>query len=289
MTPTTTGIFKFDVIVDGGLDPFEELRHDAPVAPFSVHIGTESFAADKMTPSELFTRMRSGGPHPTTSQPSPEEYARLFREATRPLLVVTISQGLSSSLNAADQARAEAKVPVHLHDSGTLSGAQAFQLHAALEARERGLDVETAIEWMKRVHEQTELYFTIDTLEYLRKGGRIGQVQATLGNLLGLRPVVTVDKTTGQYTSIRRARSWSKALDAIVDAATARYGDGTPLRAGLLYGESQEEAQSLLERLGAHHPIGWHGLAPVGPGLAVHTGPKAVGLVVAPLEWPWEL
>lgn len=99
---------------------------------------------------------------------------------------------------------------------------------------------------------------------------------------------MTVDKATGQYTSIRRARSWSKALGAIVAATTARYGDGTKLRTGLLYGESQEEAQSLLKRLSANHPIGWHGLAPVGPALAVHTGPKAVGLVVAPQQWPWE-
>lgn len=289
MTPTGAGNFEFDVIADGGLDPFPGLRSNAEVAPFSVHIGTESFPANEITPTELFDRMRSSGPHPTTSQPSPEEYARLFRKATRPLLVVTISKGLSSSLNAADQARGEADVPVHLYDSGTLSGAQAFQLHAALEARERGLDIDTAIEWMKRVHEETELYFTIDTLEYLRKGGRIGQVQATLGSLLGLRPVVTVDKSTGQYTSIRRARSWSKALDAIASAASSRYGAGTPLRAGLLYGESPDEAQNLLTRLAADHPIGWNAAAAVGPALAVHTGPKAVGLVAGPREWPWEL
>lgn len=288
MTPPGTGSFQFDVISDGGLDTFPGLRHNAEVAPFSVHIGPDSFPANEITPDELFARMRSGGPHPTTSQPSPEEYARLFREATRPLLVVTISQGLSSSLNAADQARGEASVPVHLHDSGTLSGAQAFQLHAALEARERGLDIATAIDWMEQVHDETELYFTIDTLEYLRKGGRIGQVQATLGSLLGLRPVVTVDKNTGQYTSIRRARSWSKALDAIVNAATARYASSSPLRAGLLYGEAPDEADKLLTRLKTDHAIVWTEATPVGPALAVHTGPKAVGLVVAPREWPWD-
>lgn len=87
----------------------------------------------------------------------------------------------------------------------------------------------------------------------LRKGGRIGQVQATLGSMLKLRPVVTVDKSTGQYTSIRRTRSWPKASDAIVDAIGARYGAGIPLRAGLLYGDPQDEARDLLERLSASH------------------------------------
>ena len=279
---------KFDVIADGGVDRFEGLLNDAPVAPFSVHIGSDTIPADAIDAAELFARMRSGGPHPTTSQPSPEEYALLYREATRPVLTLTISKGLSSSLNAADQARSATDQTVHLHDSGTLSAAQAFQLHAALSARERGLGVEKAIEWMRLVHAETELLFTIDTLEYLRKGGRIGQVQATLGNLLKLRPVVTVDKSTGQYTSIARARSWVKALDAIVASVSDRYGEGTPLRAGVLYGDERGTAEDLLARLRERHPIVWHGFAPVGAGLAVHTGPRAGGLAVGPGDWPWE-
>jgi len=279
----------FDVATDGGLDAFEELRNDVPYAPFTLNFGPESFLANELPRDEFFARLRTGDPHPTTSQPSPEEFAALYREATRPLLVVTISSGLSGSMNAADQARALVPdAPVTLHDCHTLSAAQAFAVHAAMSARDRGLDVDTALDWMRRVHAETELFFTIDTLEYLRRGGRIGRVQAALGGLMNLKPIVHVDKTTGTYVNAARARSWSKAIAEIAAQVTTRYGSGTPLRVALVYGDAEEDAERLLEALRQEHPVPWSAAAPVGAALAVHTGPKAVGLAVARAAWPWE-
>jgi DegV family protein with EDD domain len=279
----------FDVVTDGGLDAYAELLNDVPSAPFTLNFGTESFRANDLRRDEFFARLRAGDPHPTTSQPSPEEFATLYREATRPLLVITISSGLSGSMNAADQAKA--LVPdarVTLHDCRTLSAAQAFAVHAAMTARERGLDMDTALDWMRRVHAETELFFTIDTLEYLRRGGRIGRVQAALGGLMNLKPIVNVDKTTGTYVNAARARSWPKAVDEIAAQVTGRYGSGTPLRVALVYGEDEADAERLLEALRRQHPVPWSAAAPVGAALAVHTGPKAVGLAVAPAAWPWE-
>lgn len=129
----------FDVATDGGLDAFAELLNDVPYAPFTLNFGPESFLADALPRAEFFARLRKGDPHPTTSQPAPEQFAVLYREATRPLLVATISSGLSGSMNAADQARALAPdAPVTLHDCRTLSAAQAFHVHAAMTARARG-------------------------------------------------------------------------------------------------------------------------------------------------------
>ncbi|MFN2323380.1 MAG: DegV family protein [Trueperaceae bacterium] len=279
----------FDLVSDGGLDAFVDLVNDVPFAPFTLNFGAESFLATELPRDRFFERLTGDGPHPTTSQPAPEAFAELYRAAERPLLVVTISSGLSGSFNAADQARALAPdVPVTLHDARTLSGAQAFQVHAAMTARARGHDVATAIDWMKRVHDETELYFTIDTLEYLRRGGRIGRVQAALGGLLNLKPVVTVDKETGTYTNVARARTWAKALVEIAGQVTERYGEGTPLRVALMHGAEEDVAERVLEHLRERHPIVWTGMAPVGVALAVHTGPVAVGLAVAPGPWPWE-
>ena len=279
----------FDVVTDGGLDAYGELLNDVPYAPFTLNFGPDSFLANELPRDAFFARLRAGDPHPTTSQPSPEEFAALYREATRPLLVITISSGLSGSTNAADQART--LVPdaqITLHDCGTLSAAQAFQVHAAMTARARGLDPDTALDWMRRVHAETELFFTIDTLEYLRRGGRIGRVQAALGGLMNLKPIVHVDKTTGTYVNAARARSWPKAVDEIAAQVTSRYGSGTPLRVALVYGEEEADAERLLEALRREHPVPWSAAAPVGAALAVHTGPKAVGLAVAPAAWPWE-
>jgi DegV family protein with EDD domain len=287
--PDPTATPAFDLVTDGGLDAFGDLRNDVPFAPFALNFGAESFLATELPRDRFFARLTGGGPHPTTSQPAPEAFAALYRAAARPVLAVTISAALSGSLNAADQARALAPdVPVTLHDSRTLSGAQAFQVHAAMTARERGLDAATAVAWMKRVHDETELYFTIDTLEYLRRGGRIGRVQATLGGLLSLKPVVTVDKETAAYATVARARSWSKALVAIAQQVTDRHGEGTPLRVAFMYGADQAPVERVLEHLRERHPIVWSGVAPVGVALAVHTGPVAMGLAAAPGAWPWE-
>lgn len=286
---STPGGPQFDVIADGGLDAYAELLNDVPVAPFSVNFGSETRLASDFSREEFFKRLKSGNPHPTTSQPTPQAYVELLERAERPTLAVTISSGLSGSLNAAEQARAlKPDLPLTLHDSRTLSAAQAFQVHAAMSARAAGHDVATAIAWMKQVSEQTELYFTIETLEFLKRGGRIGRVQATLGGLLNLKPVVTVDKATGAYTNVGRARSWKNALEAVANQVTSRFGEGTPLRLGLLYGEAKDSAQTVLELLQSRHPVVWSAFAPVNPVLSVHTGPSAVGLAAAPGPWPWE-
>lgn len=288
MTQSPLQAAPFEVVADGGLDRFPSLLNGVRVAPFSISFGSQTFSAPDLSRADFFKRLRQGTPHPTTSQPTPEQFRELFEQSPAEVLAVTISQGLSGSLNAATQALSLISKKVTLHSSGTLSAAQAFQVHAAMVARSKGQSIATAVEWMKKVHQQTELFFTIDTLEYLRRGGRIGRVQATLGGLLNLKPIITVDKASGTYSNVGRARSWEKAIEGIAALVTSKHGKGTPLRVGLLYGEETEGANLLLERLKEHHPILWNDLAPVGVALAVHTGPRAVGLAVAAGPWPWE-
>ncbi|OLV16348.1 DegV family protein [Deinococcus marmoris] len=284
----------FAVATDGGLDAFEGLNNAVPVAPFSVNFGDKSFRTDEISRADLFRELETNPQHPTSSQPTPQEWADAIREATATtavpqVLAVTISAGLSGSRNAADQARSVLEgIDVRLHDSGTLSAAQAFQVHAAQTAALRGESLETALEWVRAVQQETELYFTIETLEYLRRGGRIGRVQATLGGLLNLKPVITVDKATGAYTNVSRARSYKGGIEAVGQQVTRTYGEGTPLRVGLLYGTVREDTDMLLEQLKGRHPIVWSGAVGINPVLNVHTGPRALGVAAAPGEWPWE-
>jgi DegV family protein with EDD domain len=278
------------VIADGGLDRFEGLLNDVPVAPFTMTFGNQSFLATDLTPAQFYARLKSDTNHPTTSQPTPQQFAELYRAAGEtPVLCVTISGGLSGSMGSAEAARAlvpEARVTIH--DSRSISAAQAFQVHAAERARQLGHSLDTACAWMKQVADGTELYFTLDDLTYLQRGGRIGRVAAALGGLLNLKPIIAVDKTSGTYQNIGRARAWGKAVAALADRVTARFGAGTPLRLGLLYGGDQTYAEELLEHLNTRHPILWVGHAAVNPVLGVHIGPKTVGLAAAAGPWPWE-
>jgi len=283
---------QFAVVTDGGLDAFADLHNAVPVAPFSLTFGTQNYRMDEITREWLFQEFQRNPAHPTSSQPTPQDWAQAYTAAGAaelPVLALTISAGLSGSRNAAEQALALVpEVPVTLHDTRTLSAAQAFQVHAAVSAARRGETLETALDWVRRTHAETELYFTIETLEYLRRGGRIGRVQATLGGLLNLKPVITVDKQAAIYTNVGRARSYKGATLAVAAQVTARHGEGTPLRLGLLYGSVREDADALLEAIRARHPVVWAGFAGVNPVLNVHTGPRALGVAAAPGGWPWE-
>ncbi|MFC4425362.1 DegV family protein [Deinococcus navajonensis] len=283
----------FQVVTDGGLDAFGSLENGVPVAPFSLNFGAQSYRMDEITREGLYEQLRTNPVHPTSSQPTPQDWLTAA-EATQssgavPILAVTISAGLSGSRNAAEQARAlNPALEWRIHDSRTLSAAQAFQVHAAVTAAQQGQTIETALAWMTAVHQETELYFTIETLEYLRRGGRIGRVQATLGGLLNLKPVITVEKTTGQYTNVGRARTYRSAIEAVTAQVTQKYGEGTPLRVGLLYGSVREDADVALEQLRSRHPVLWSDYAAVNPVLNIHTGPRALGIAAAPGAWPWE-
>lgn len=281
---------SFRVIADGGLDPFEELQNDVPVAPFTMTFGDQSLLATDLTPAQFYARLKSDPHHPTTSQPTPQQFAELYAAAgDTPVLCVTISGGLSGSKGSAEAARA--LVPgaqVTIHDSRSISAAQAFQVHAAERARSLGHGLDTALAWMRQVAEGTELYFTLDDLTYLQRGGRIGRVAAALGGLLNLKPIIAVDKVSGTYQNVARARSWGKAVAALADRVTVRFGAGTPLRLGLLYGDDRGYAEALLGHLQERHPVLWAGFAAVNPVLGVHIGPKTVGLAAAAGPWPWE-
>ncbi len=286
--------YQFGVATDGGLDAYPTLRNDVAVAPFSLNFGTRTYRMQDLTREELYRELETNPTHPTSSQPSPQEWLEAFRRAeafsgSKNVLAVTISSGLSGSRNAAEQAAAMAPdLRVTIHDSLTLSAAQAFQVHAAQTASENGEPLQTALNWMKTISDETELYFTIETLEYLRRGGRIGRVAATLGGLLNLKPVITVDKSSGTYINVGRVRSYKGGIEAVVAQVDRKFGQEAPLRAGLLYGSVREDVDVARKLLEGHHQLLWSGEAGVNPVLNVHTGPRTLGVAAAPGPWPWE-
>lgn len=281
---------SFHVVTDGGCDLIDAMGIGPPSAPLSLSFGDEQFASDELSPTQFYEKLQHSPHHPVTSQPSPEDVADLYRRLSdKPIFGVHISSGLSGTLNAARQAAKEVpEAEVHLHDSKTLSIGLAFQVYAACEAARRGETLQVARDWVERVQRSTHLLFTIDTLEYLQRGGRIGRVQAVLGSLLNLKPLVHVDQDTGTYVGVGRARTFGKAVTAMVRKAEAYMPEGAPLRVGVAYGDNAGEADDLLDQLRDRRTLHWAGTTPVGPTLAVHTGPRTLGVCVAPGVWPWE-
>jgi len=123
--------------------------------------------------------------------------------------------------------------------------------------------------------------YTLDTLEYLRRGGRIGRVQALAGALLHLKPVIRVDPADGKYSTAGKERTIRKSLESIADSLSKKYGEQA-VRASVLHGRFAEQADDLAKLLRQRLNLAQFEILRISPVLGVHTGPGIVGAAVAP-------
>jgi len=264
------------------------------VAPLTILFGDEAFRSGiDITPDEFYRRLSESGVHPTTSQPTAAEFADLYRQLAaenQPILSIHLSEGLSGTVNAARQAaRNVPEMPVTVHDSGTLTSALGLQVLVAARAAQAGYSVEQILPLLAQTHETGGMFFTVDDLSYLHRGGRIGSVRYQLGQILHIKPIITVAKTgpkVGTYIQAGRARSMAKAVDAFVAQIVEHVGAGNKLRAISLYGDSPELAEQLNRRLAETFECVYLEMMPTAPVLGVHVGPKALGVGYAAGDWP---
>jgi DegV family protein with EDD domain len=172
---------------------------------------------------------------------------------------------------------------VHLFDSLTLSGGQRFQVLAAARAMQAGWKVEAILERLEKLRQQTEVIYTLETLEYLRRGGRIGRVQALAGTLLGLKPVIRVDPADGKYSTAGKERTIRKSLESITEGLAKKYGDRR-VWASVMHGRFAEQADALAGLLRGRLNLAQLEILRISPVLGVHTGPGIVGAAVTPME-----
>jgi DegV family protein with EDD domain len=126
--------------------------------------------------------------------------------------------------------------------------------------------------------------YTLETLEYLQRGGRIGRVQALAGSLLGIKPLIRVEKSDGKYSNMGRARTIPKALESIGNHIESLYGKDTPLWVSVLHGQLAEQANKLAEILRGKVKVGKLEVLRISPVLGVHTGPGVVGAAAVPMQ-----
>jgi DegV family protein with EDD domain len=279
------------IVTDSAVDLPEEMfaQYDVERMPLLINFGTESLRSGiDIQPAEFYRRLAADPDHlPTTSQPSVGEFVDLFRrvgQSDRDIVSVHISSGLSGTYNSAVQAARQCpELNITPIDTKTLSAAEGFQVVAAAQAIRRGWPLERLKQRVQEVAEQTDIFFTLDTLHYLQKGGRIGRVQAMAGSLLNLKPVITVDKGPGTYVTVAKGRSMSKSLTLIADHVQDKLKD-RPAWVHVLHTNAVEAAQSLSQQVAARLPNARITLGQIVPVLGVHTGPGCVGAVCGPLD-----
>jgi DegV family protein with EDD domain len=267
----------------------EELQELGVVqAPLLIQFPEGEINSADLTPDEFYDRLEAMRPDiPTTSQPSSGFFADMYSRLARvdpEILSIHISSGLSGTISAARLGGEDLNPPARIRfwDTLTLSGGQRFQVLAAALAARAGWALETIEDRLARIRERTEVIYTLDTLEYLARGGRIGRVKALAGALLHLKPLIRVD-SDGRYSTVGTARTLSKSISDISEHLHHRFAD-EPVWVTVLHGRLAEKAQALVDNLRGRLNITRLELRRISPVLGVHTGPGIVGAAVTPME-----
>lgn len=237
---------------------------------------------------EFYDRLEAMRPAvPTTALPSSGIFANLYRklaETSRQILSIHISSGLSGTFGSARMGGEQTpEAEVETVDSMTLSGGQRFQVLAAAWAAKAGWGLQAIKERLAAIRARTEVIYTLETLEYLARGGRIGRVQALMGSVLKIKPVIRVDHADGKYSTVTKSRTIPQALEAIAGHLQQMYADNA-LWVTVLHGRFAEGAQMLADNLRQRLNIGKLEILRISPVLGVHTGPGIVGAAAVPLE-----
>ena len=283
------------IVTDGGCDlpPALIEKYDIHFAPLSILFGEEIYRSMiDISHDEFYARLAKGDVHPTTSQPTVLDFVTLYQELAklgRPILSIHISEGLSGTgLVAQQAARQLPDLPITYWNSGTLSSPLGMQVLAAARAAHEGYTVEQILPILEQTHRDTELLFTVDDLSYLHRGGRIGSVRYQVGQLLHIKPIITVCKEgekAGTYIPAGRARSMQKAISSFIQIMTERVGAGATIRVLSLYGDDPTLAIQLNEALADAFDCVMLDMVPTAPVLGVHTGPGALGLAFSKGDW----
>jgi DegV family protein with EDD domain len=279
------------IVTDSAADmPITELQELGIVqAPLLIQFPEGEVSSADLQPDEFYQRLEALYPNiPTTAQPSSGAFAQLYRslaELDPQILSIHISSGLSGTINSArlgcEQIASQAQVVVW--DSLTLSGGERFQVLAAALACRAGWALDAVQQRLTDIRAKTEVLYTLDTLEYLARGGRIGRVQALAGALLNLKPVIGVDHVDGKYNNIAKSRTITRALTAITDQLHNAYHD-TPLWITVLHGRFAEKAEALGQELKGRLNVARLETLRISPVLGVHTGPGIVGAAAIPMS-----
>jgi DegV family protein with EDD domain len=270
------------VVVDSTADfPEAPLRFpNWRVVPLYVRFGDQSYRDYvELEPEEFYARLRGATETPTTSQPTPGDFLDAYQELAgyERILSVHIAGKLSGTIESArSAARLLDDDRVRTIDSESASAAIAM-LGLAIQRRlEGGTSDEEVDALVERYRREAGLLFTVETLEYLARGGRIGRARAWAGELLNIKPILSIRE--GEVLPVKRVRGNRKAFREFASAFEAGTRDVTTLRVGIAHAEAPDRAEALRKMVRHTRPAAEVELVTsLGPVLGAHAGPGTVG------------
>lgn len=287
----------FQIISDSACDLTEEYAaaHQVGIVPLYVTVDGENYKRDKveLKTRELYRQMVEDGAYPKTSLPSVEDYAEACRpyvEAGEPVIIITISSHLSGSANSARMAKEELledypDAQIEVIDSLCNTVQQGLYVNEAVRMRDAGVSFETAVQKLLKMRETSRIFFTIGSLEYMKKGGRIGKLAVLAGDKLGIRPLIVL--VCGEVTVGGVARTRKKSMDMAINLCKKFFADPEHRMEDYMfcvgYGYDIEEGLAFKERVESEFGVTCIANGEqIGAVSCVHTGPYPVGIGVVP-------
>lgn len=233
-------------------------------------------------PDEFYQRLKTAKTMPSTSQVSVLDMKKAFAtelEKGNDVLGVFVSAKLSGTLQSALQGREaleKGKEKVEVVDSVTTAMAMGFQALTAARASAEGASLAECKALVEEARKHTGVYFVVDTLEFLHRGGRIGGAQRLLGTALNLKPLLAIQD--GKVEALERVRTKTKALERLIEIVCEQTSGKTPVRLATLHANAEAEAKDVLERTSKMVNATERVYTSVSPVVGTHTGPGTVGI-----------
>ena len=255
-------------------------RYDITVVPLRVLFGAESYREGvDMSNEEFYTRLAKVDRLPTTSQPTVAEFLDVYQQIVDrgdQAVSIHLSSKLSGTYNAAAQAAAEFPVgAVTVIDTNWISLPLTFQVRAAAEAAARGASLDDVVAAARSLDSSLHLYFVLDTLENLRKGGRISGAKAMIGGLLNVKPILELRQ--GAIEPVESPRSKRASVKRLLELMESTVAPNAPLHVAVLDARAKSEREELERQITQRFNVVEMLQAEVGPIIGTHTGAGAVG------------
>jgi DegV family protein with EDD domain len=276
---------RITIVTDSTADlPVEIVnKYNINVIPLKILFGNKEYRDGiDLNPDEFYEKLKISMVLPTTSQPSPADFTQLYNsllEQYTDIISIHLSSGLSSTVNSARLAGDQFSGRVHVFDSKSISLGIGLLVTEAAKSIREGWKVPEILKKISLVRKNSELLFTLNTLEYLSKGGRIGKVSSLLGSVLNIKPIVRVNEE-GIYTPYNKTRTQKKALEAIEKGLEKLANGRRAVNFAVAHGSAQEAADKLKTGLEKLFNMEASICTKVGPVIGVHTGPGTVGAAV---------
>lgn len=265
-------------------------QYQIHLIPLRLFFGEESFADGvDIRPSEFYAKLAAADQLPTTSQPSPADYAAAYEKLLQDhpdseIMSIHLSSGLSGTYQSATIGRSMLDDPekVTVVDSKSASYGYGLAVVRAAKLAQQGLSIPAIQTEIEKLLSSRELYFLVDDLEYLRKGGRIGRASAVLGTLLNVKPILSIDEN-GVIYSVDKVRGQKKAMARIVEMMRQNL---TARKINLAMGHTANQAscEPLVQMMREHYEIGEIVYSEVGPVIGTHTGAGTIAIYAWPDE-----